>query len=83
MEKKIGMTEEKTSRQKRAQILPYDLPPCGLDRLQAAAYIGVSASLFASMVKDEDAEAKANQWPHSLGSSRYRSCVRQNYRRAG
>jgi hypothetical protein len=36
----------------RADILPVSLPPRGLAREQAAAYIGVSASLFDLMVKD-------------------------------
>ncbi|RUW19318.1 hypothetical protein EOA34_29930, partial [Mesorhizobium sp. M4B.F.Ca.ET.013.02.1.1] len=33
-------------------ILPSSLPPRGLSRLEAAAYIGVSASLFDQLVKD-------------------------------
>ena len=33
-------------------ILPRSLPPRGLSRVQAAAYIGVSPSLFDEMVKD-------------------------------
>lgn len=32
--------------------LPPSLPPRGLSRVQAAAYIGVSPSLFDEMVKD-------------------------------
>jgi predicted DNA-binding transcriptional regulator AlpA len=32
--------------------LPTSLPPRGLSRLQAAAYIGVSATLFDEMVGD-------------------------------
>lgn len=35
-----------------AQILPPSLAPRGLSRAQAAAYIGVSASLFDGMVAD-------------------------------
>ncbi len=46
------MNDKMPSRQKRAEILPYNLPPRGLDRLQSAAYIGISASLFDAMVKD-------------------------------
>jgi predicted DNA-binding transcriptional regulator AlpA len=37
----------------RENILPTNLPPRGLSREQAAAYIGVSPSLFDAMVKDE------------------------------
>lgn len=33
-------------------ILPRSLPPRGLNRLQAAAYVGVSPSLFDKMVDD-------------------------------
>jgi predicted DNA-binding transcriptional regulator AlpA len=33
-------------------ILPTSLPPRGLSRVQAAAYIGVSATLFDEMVDD-------------------------------
>lgn len=33
-------------------ILPTNLPPRGLSRLQSAAYIGVSPTLFDEMVKD-------------------------------
>lgn len=36
----------------RENILPTSLPPRGLSRVQAAAYIGVSASLFDEMVND-------------------------------
>lgn len=36
----------------RAEILPPSLPPRGLSRVEAATYIGVSASLFDEMVKD-------------------------------
>lgn len=34
------------------QKLPRNLPPRGLSRTEAAAYIGVSASLFDMLVKD-------------------------------
>lgn len=37
----------------RENILPTSLPPRGLSRVQAAAYIGVSPSLFDAMVKDK------------------------------
>lgn len=36
----------------RENILPTSLPPRGLSRVQAAAYIGVSPSLFDEMVRD-------------------------------
>lgn len=39
-------------RTERANILPLSLPPRGLNRCEAAAYIGVSPSLFDLMVKD-------------------------------
>lgn len=35
----------------RADPLPRSLPPRGLSRVEAAAYVGVSASLFDSLVK--------------------------------
>lgn len=35
-----------------AEVLPLSLPPRGLTREQAAAYIGVSPSLFDEMVRD-------------------------------
>jgi predicted DNA-binding transcriptional regulator AlpA len=33
-------------------VLPANCPPRGLSRVEAAAYIGVSPSLFDSLVKD-------------------------------
>jgi hypothetical protein len=33
-------------------ILPLSLPPRGLSRVEAAAYIGISPSLFDMLVKD-------------------------------
>jgi predicted DNA-binding transcriptional regulator AlpA len=36
----------------RENILPTNLPPRGLSRVQSAAYIGVSVSLFDQLVKD-------------------------------
>jgi predicted DNA-binding transcriptional regulator AlpA len=36
----------------RTKVLPLSLPPRGLSRVQAAAYIGVSASKFDEMVDD-------------------------------
>lgn len=33
-------------------ILPLSLPPRGLSREQAAAYVGVSSSLFDMLIKD-------------------------------
>ncbi len=37
---------------RRADILPLSLPPRGLSRTEAAAYIGVSPTLFDEMVQD-------------------------------
>jgi hypothetical protein len=37
---------------RRADILPASCPPRGLSRVEAAAYVGVSPSLFDEMVKD-------------------------------
>lgn len=37
----------------RHDILPTSLPPRGLSRVQAAAYIGVSPTLFDEMVRDK------------------------------
>jgi predicted DNA-binding transcriptional regulator AlpA len=37
---------------KRADLLPLNLPPRGLSRTEAAAYIGVSPTLFDEMVRD-------------------------------
>jgi hypothetical protein len=39
-------------RKNRGDILPTSLSPRGLCRIQAAAYVGVSPSLFDMMVKD-------------------------------
>jgi predicted DNA-binding transcriptional regulator AlpA len=36
----------------RADVLPVSLAPRGLSRVEAAAYVGVSPSLFDAMVKD-------------------------------
>lgn len=36
----------------RGNVLPTSLAPRGLSRVQSAAYIGVSPSLFDEMVKD-------------------------------
>jgi len=38
--------------QKARIRLPYNLPPCGLSRTEAAAYIGFSPSMLDMMVKD-------------------------------
>jgi hypothetical protein len=37
---------------KRLAVLPASLPPVGISREQAAAFIGVSATLFDRLVKD-------------------------------
>lgn len=39
-------------RVQKADVLPASLPPRGLCRVEAAAYIGVSPSLFDEMVND-------------------------------
>lgn len=36
----------------RAEVLPLSLPPRGLSRIAAAAYVGVSPSTFDKMVDD-------------------------------
>ena len=40
------------ARRPRGDVLPRSLPPRGLSRVQAAAYIGVSPSKFDEMVRD-------------------------------
>lgn len=37
---------------RRTDILPSSLPPRGLSRVEAAAWVGVSPSLFDAMVSD-------------------------------
>lgn len=37
---------------RRADILPLSLPPRGLSRVEAAAYVGVSPTTFDKMVND-------------------------------
>jgi hypothetical protein len=39
-----------TRADRRHTSLPYNLPPRGLDRLEAASYVGVGATLFDDMV---------------------------------
>jgi len=41
-----------TTVQDRRDVLPRSLPPRGLSRVEAAAYIGVSPSIFDQMVND-------------------------------
>lgn len=36
----------------RLNVLPHSLPPRGLERVQAAAYVGLSPSKFDELVKD-------------------------------
>lgn len=38
---------------KRLDILPQSLPPRGLNRIQAAAYIGISPSLFDRLILEK------------------------------
>lgn len=37
----------------KGQVLPSSLPPRGLSRVQAAAYIGISPTLFDALVNDK------------------------------
>lgn len=37
---------------RRADVLPPNCPPRGLSRLEAAAYVGISPSLFDELVAD-------------------------------
>lgn len=48
----IGSTGGGHDMAQRADILPISLPPRGLSRTEAAAYIGVSVSLFDMLVED-------------------------------
>lgn len=41
-----------SSERTRAHILPRSLPPIGLSRLEAAAYIAISPSKFDELVRD-------------------------------
>lgn len=41
-----------TPTQDRRDVLPRSLPPRGLSRVEAAAYVGVSPGLFDQMVND-------------------------------
>lgn len=41
-----------TAGRRHIDVLPGSLPPRGLSRIESAAYIGVSASLFDMMVRD-------------------------------
>lgn len=50
-----------TATAKRPDILPLSLPPRGVNRLQAAAYVGVSATKF-----DELVEAKRMPKPKQI-----------------
>lgn len=50
------MNEHITTRRiSRADILPVSCPPRGLSRVEAAAYVGISPSLFDEMVKAGEA----------------------------
>lgn len=46
---KIGAIDP---RRPRGDVLPRSLPPAGIDRVEAAAFIGVSPSKFDEMVAD-------------------------------
>jgi predicted DNA-binding transcriptional regulator AlpA len=43
---------EDIDRARKRDVLPLSLPPRGLPRVEAAAYVGVSPSLFDQMVAD-------------------------------
>jgi len=45
-----GIPAEKAAR--RLQVLPHSLPPRGLSRVEAAAYLGVSPTFFDQLVAD-------------------------------
>jgi excisionase family DNA binding protein len=38
--------------EKRREVLPRNLPPRGLSRVEAAAYVGISPTKFDELVKD-------------------------------
>jgi hypothetical protein len=48
----VDSSSIRTAVKKAENVLPLSLPPRGLSRAQAAAYIGVSPSLFDEMVRD-------------------------------
>jgi predicted DNA-binding transcriptional regulator AlpA len=48
----MGLPSHFTTKNKPERILPQSLPPRGLSREQAAAYVGISPSLFDMLVKD-------------------------------
>src|SRR5690242_987447 len=45
-------TETRSDSRRRCDVLPISLPPRGLSRKQAAAYIGVSPSVYDQLVAD-------------------------------
>jgi excisionase family DNA binding protein len=51
------VNNETGSQIQRHSLLPASLPPRGLSRVQAAEYIGVSASTFDKMVTDGEMPA--------------------------
>lgn len=48
----ICQLEQPDRKGERANVLPASLPPRGLSRVQSAAYLGVSPSLFDELVRD-------------------------------
>jgi hypothetical protein len=48
------VNNENNPQTQRNSVLPVSLPPRGLSRVQAAAYIGVSASTFDKMVANRE-----------------------------
>jgi hypothetical protein len=54
------------------EVLPLSLAPRGLSRVQAAAYIGVSPTLFDAMVKDGRMPKPARINARRVGSDKAR-----------
>lgn len=55
-------TEKKQMKRLRHEVLPYSLPPIGISREQASAFVGVSTSLF-----DRCVDAGTMPQPRQLG----------------
>ena len=54
-----------TAAARRAEVLPNSLPPRGLSRTQAAAYLGISTTLFDAMVVDRRMPKPKRIMPYS------------------
>ena len=46
----VTHTDSRSSRRTRADVLPASLPPRGLNRVEASAYVGVSPTFFDCLV---------------------------------